>query len=241
MGDQLPAETVHWSWVDNTAYIEPALKHASFLNYTLTDNDRFHRIRSYYKFMIVRNPLERIVSAYRDKLEAPLTHDASQHNKFPAKMKLKILQKYQPDELNYWNDTHGVRKINITVTFSDYIRYLTDTKWAENQEHFQPQLEACHPCFINFDFYGDFRNISRDVAEMMHKFKTNPAFYKDGSLHSSSEQTSELAREYYGKLTHREKVQLVGAWYDELAFYYTLYPSERRKQYHYLGVNEPIY
>ena len=65
-------ETVDWPWVEDSIYLEPALKHASLLNKTLTQDQKFQRIHDYYKFMFVRNPLERLVSGYRNKIEQPL-------------------------------------------------------------------------------------------------------------------------------------------------------------------------
>ena len=62
---KLSLETVDWPWVDDSIYLEPALKKASFLNKKLNDSAIMDRLMTYYKFIIVRNPLERIVSAFR--------------------------------------------------------------------------------------------------------------------------------------------------------------------------------
>ena len=67
-------KTIDWPWVEDSIYLEPALHHASLLNKTLTDKEKTNRIRDYYKFMIVRNPLERLVSGYRNKLEHPVRY-----------------------------------------------------------------------------------------------------------------------------------------------------------------------
>ena len=72
MGGHLPENTIDWPWVDDSTYLEPALRHASLMNKTLTDQEKSQRIKEYFKFMVVRNPLERLVSGYRNKLEAPV-------------------------------------------------------------------------------------------------------------------------------------------------------------------------
>lgn len=72
MGGHLPENTIDWPWVDDSTYLEPALRHASLMNKTLTDKEKSQRIKEYFKFMVVRNPFERLVSGYRNKLEAPV-------------------------------------------------------------------------------------------------------------------------------------------------------------------------
>lgn len=101
-------------------------------------------------------------------------------------------------------------------------------------------LHICHPCLIRYDFYGNFRNISQDVKALIEKFKTDPKYYRDESLHSSQEQTSRLMANYYKQLSNRDKVQLLSVWYDEILFYYTLYPSERDSHRKLLNIDIPI-
>ena len=43
-----------------------------FLREGLTNEERLHQLKDYFKFIMLRNPLERLVSAYRDKIEPPL-------------------------------------------------------------------------------------------------------------------------------------------------------------------------
>ena len=74
MGDHLPIETIDWPWVEDRIYLEPALQHASFLNKTLTIKEKLQRINDYYKFIIVRNPFERLLSGYRNKVEKPIRY-----------------------------------------------------------------------------------------------------------------------------------------------------------------------
>lgn len=37
--------------------------------WTLNQTDRVHRLKTYTKFLVVREPFERLLSAYRDKLQ----------------------------------------------------------------------------------------------------------------------------------------------------------------------------
>ena len=222
IGGHLPLDTVEWDWVDDQAYLEPALNHASFLNKSLTHNDRIYRIEKYYKFMILRNPLERLVSAFRNKIESPLQKG---RDNIGERVKRIILQKYRKPELVFWERTAYTHD-NISVRFPEYVRYIVETDMDELNEHFVPSLELCHPCIVKFNFYGNFRTLSSDVKQIMEKFGVRPAYYKNVSLHTPDTVTTKLLPMYYRQLSQSEKARIFAFLYNELAFYYTLYPSE---------------
>ena len=91
-------------------FIVPAMSKVSFLNRTLTHTQKMSRISEYYKFMMIRDPLERLVSAYRDKMAAPLM--AGYENQFPDKIKLAILERYM-----YCTCKTTVRCVDNNVVF----------------------------------------------------------------------------------------------------------------------------
>ena len=129
---------------------------------------------------------------------------------------------------------------NISVTFSEFCRYITETNSSEMNEHFVPSMDICNPCLMEYDFYGNFRNYSTDARQLIKKFDTDPKFYRDESLHLPQDQTSKKLLRYYRTLTYREKTKLLGALYDEIMFYYTLYPSQRHSHMELLDIDIPI-
>lgn len=242
MSGHLPLNTVEWPWVEESIYLEPALKHASMMNKTLTMREKMDRWNNYFKFMFVRNPLERLVSAYRNKIEPPLSF--SNQNKFPEFLKVDILNHYRQEDLLEWRRGHKLSVSplpQIAVTFQEFIRSVIDESDSMKiNEHFRPAIDICHPCLARFNFYGNFRNISSDVKQLIQKFETEPRFYRDMSLHDASNQTHTKLERYYGLLTVRDKFQLLGRFYDDLLLYYTLYPTQRHSHYEILGIKQPI-
>ena len=238
MGGHLPLNTLDWPWVEDSKYLEPALKHASLMNVTLTKLQRLKMMQTYYKFMIVRNPIERLASGYRNKIEPPV--DFKKQDSFPHKVKKEILMRFRLQEFLQWQLLSKTREQNISVSFQEFVLYIIYTPTEDLNEHFQSSMDICHPCVVDYDFYGNFKNYSHDAYALVRKFKTDPRYYRDESLHSTNDQTALWLPHYYKQLTFREKVKLLGVLYDELAFYYTLYPSERFSHTTLLGVDIPI-
>ena len=238
MGGHLPLNTLDWPWVEDSVYLEPALRRASLMNVTLTQSQRLKMILTYYKFMIVRNPLERLVSGYRNKIQPPLSF--KKQDSFPHKIKKDILMRFRLKEFLEWRQISKTQEHNISVSFQEFVHYIMYTTTEDLNEHFQGSMDICHPCVVDYDFYGNFRNYSHDAQALVKKLQTDPHFYRDESLHSNGEQTTNLLPHYFNQLTNREKVKLLGVMYDELAFYYTLYPTERFSHTNLLGIDIPI-
>ena len=91
----IPKETISWEWVDIKIYLEKALKGSNFAQNILTLKSQLGRLHTYFKFMVVRNPLERLVSGYINKIEPPLTADS----KFKAFVSLRF---YRSSVLKIW-------------------------------------------------------------------------------------------------------------------------------------------
>ena len=236
----LPSQTVEWPWVDDKTMLEPTiLNKASFAAPFLSDIDRANRLNQYYKFMVVRNPLERFVSAYRNKIEAPVSSKKVK-NTFET-IKLAILKKYRPIEFAAWTAAkdHG-NQTSISVSFSEYLQYFLSAQYEDINEHFVPTVYLCNPCEVQYDFYASFKSMSSDIAQVIGLMGTDPRFYINTSLHFNGEQTADLLPSYYARLSEREKLLLLHWLYEDLLFYYALYPSEIDMQASILGMDVQV-
>ena len=187
--------------------------------------ERQKRLANYYKYAFVRNPMERLVSAYIDKIAKPLNISMIEITRV-EKYKANILRTLRTEEYNVWlkNDTSRT----IYPTFSEYIQYFNMVNLKRTNEHFRPVIHLCHPCIINYNFYGNFKLLPKDANAVIEHFKLNSSYYDDKSFISHmSYNTSDVVTRYFSELTTSQKEALFHLYADELDFYYSLYPEEK--------------
>ena len=234
----IPAESIHWDKVDENQYLAPGIQKASFLNSSLTDVERHHKVESYFKFVIIRNPLERLLSAFRDKIEKPLTFDEPVLSKF-EKYKREILKQYRNRDLIVWLKQQG--NFSLNVTFSEYIQWIVEFgNYPSTNEHFAPITTNSHPCRIKYNFYGNFKVYNSDMAKMSGALNVSFEYFYDKSWHDPATETKAVMESYYMQVEQQLKLQLFQYLTPELDFYYHLCPEERTSHVHVLQINESI-
>ncbi|XP_069186250.1 carbohydrate sulfotransferase 11 isoform X2 [Procambarus clarkii] len=124
-----------------------------------------YKLRTYTKFLIVRHPMERLVSAYRNKLVINSTSAAD----FKRRYGMMIMKKYRKgaSTLNITKNGHG-------VTFAEFVSYLTDTGTRQDNfetlnEHWAPYVDLCHPCTIKYNIIGKYETLEEDSEYILRK------------------------------------------------------------------------
>jgi hypothetical protein len=104
-----------------------------------------YRLQHYTKVIVVRDPMERILSAFRNKLE----QSSDGHEYFSQKYGTKILKKYHPDL------PQDVLEKGEGLTFQDFVQYVIHPMdfprfkpWIHMNEHWERYFVLCHPCFV---------------------------------------------------------------------------------------------
>ncbi|XP_038056655.1 carbohydrate sulfotransferase 14-like [Patiria miniata] len=120
-----------------------------------------YRIKNYYKFMFVRNPVERLLSAYR--------------NKFGEEALSQYKQRYAPRIIHKYRGKWDGKDTNITL--EEFVRYLLDTGTAKMDQHWKPMHLLCQPCAVQYDFVGSFEQLSEDSNYVLDKIKGNTGAY----------------------------------------------------------------
>ncbi|XP_033741378.1 carbohydrate sulfotransferase 9-like [Pecten maximus] len=114
-------------------------------------------LRSANTAMFVRDPYERIFSAYLDKLYNINRHYMEHLGRDIVKSRKK------PTTLSL--------RCGHDVSFSELIRYLVEQKRKSQEvdEHFSPIHTHCLPCQIKYNFTGKMESFDEDVSEIMTK------------------------------------------------------------------------
>jgi len=169
-----------------------------------------YRLDSYKKFLFVRDPMERLVSAYRNKLEHKVR---SQHQA----VAIDILKKFRKHYEIPANTSE------ISVTFSEFIRYILDKKLKRRQnldEHWASYYDLCHPCIIGYDFVGKYETLVDDAQHILRSIGA-PEEIQFPPLVPSK--TKPLVRRYFDKLFRSEQSNLLWTYkMDYLLFDYAI-------------------
>ena len=112
--------------------------------FTFLKNGNDNRLRDDFKFVFVRDPYNRVLSAYIDKVFSPnpMFWDIMGH---PAITKFR----------NKGGDS-AKRKCFHDATFQEFIQFVL---WSEKEQkmidsHFVQASEKCRPCFVNYSYIG---------------------------------------------------------------------------------------
>ena len=176
-------------------------------------------LNSYYKFMIYRNPAERLFSAFRDKIEKyPLAYKKLPFHEFRVLM-------YKYNYPGKWNTL--TRKGTIHINFVEFVKYWTTHVDHIQDPHFLPMFSLCQPCQMHFNYYGKFSTFEQDVQVLMNHVGSNTSVLDASYYESGRKPSSEIATDYYKLLTREQKEAVIKKLAVDLLFYYTIFPEER--------------
>ncbi|XP_020619568.1 carbohydrate sulfotransferase 11-like [Orbicella faveolata] len=148
----------------------------------------------YFKFTFVREPFERILSAYKDKFVYP---------RFPRK-KLQlhgtaILRTVRPNA-----SKSALDKLD-DITFREFIEYLV-TKGSSKSTpvmnwHWDNYVNICGMCAVNYDFIGHYETFDQDLADFEEAAGLSPQQAKrfDARANNKSSTASSMLS-YYSKI-----------------------------------------
>ncbi|KAM9836229.1 carbohydrate sulfotransferase 10 [Aulostomus maculatus] len=131
---------------------------------SLSPQEITHRLNTYFKFFIVRDPFERLISAFKDKfIKNPRFEPWYKHDIAPA-----IIRKYRKSHRDSGTTAAGLH-------FEDFVRYLGDVEgrrrmdrqFGEHIIHWVTYAELCAPCEINYNVLGHHETLEQDAPHIL--------------------------------------------------------------------------
>ncbi|XP_033744850.1 carbohydrate sulfotransferase 11-like isoform X2 [Pecten maximus] len=163
----------------------------------------YHRLRNYRKFMFVREPMERLLSAYRDKFAGVGFED-----KTFQKIAKEILKRFYPDSPIKENVKKG------DVTFLDFVKYLVHGKTFyddsfEYNEHWERQSRLCYPCQVNYGFIGKYTTLEEDANYILKHTGLSKYTFPKRSVFYNASKTNDKLGNYFSEIPsfYRKRLQ----------------------------------
>lgn len=190
------------------------------------------------KLLIVRHPFDRLVSAFRDKLERchgkdPCLIDDDWYYKTYGK---KIVNKYRPaavarfseqyfsSENNYGSPlpVHGTFRTVDLPSWWEFIQYIIETSPVRYDEHWKPISLYCSVCSFTFNYILHFENIIEE-EKMFGLELSKPNLIQDNWENRNDEgfKKEEIVGKYFSLLDDDDIKSLYEIYKDDfLAFGY---------------------
>ncbi|XP_034036385.1 carbohydrate sulfotransferase 14 [Thalassophryne amazonica] len=130
-----------------------------FLSALKPDEIRY-RLKHYFKFLFVREPMERLLSAYRNKF--------GEIESYQKKYGVEIIKRYRKGHVK----DSAIK--GDDVTFSEFVQYLLDEDAEHMNEHWMPVYNLCQPCAVSYDFIGTYEHLESDAEFVLQHIGAPP-------------------------------------------------------------------
>ncbi|KAK4307534.1 hypothetical protein Pmani_020681 [Petrolisthes manimaculis] len=133
--------------------------------------------------MTARHPLDRLVSAYRDKYR---DGQSRPKGKFINLAKNAVKR-----------DTGGRNSRNITVTFTQFLQLVLNDQRGNVNNHWEPYYKVCTPCVLPYQYIFNTETLNEDFSYISQKIGANLEVDQSFHAHKTSGTTSNTTTTHY--------------------------------------------
>lgn len=129
------------------------------------------KLKKYTKFIFVRDPFVRLISAFRSKFEL-------ENEDFYKSFAIPILTRFS-NWTNVPTSAGEAFSSGAKPSFSQFIQYLLDARTEEQKpynEHWRQVYRLCHPCQIDYDFVGKLETLDEDASQLLRQLNIDSLF-----------------------------------------------------------------
>lgn len=126
------------------------------------------KLKKYTKFLFVRDPFVRLISAYRNKFEL-------RNEDFYRRFAQVMLRRYANQPTPPASVDEAFR-VGLHPSFSHFIQYLLDPQTEKDMpfnEHWRQVYRLCHPCQIQYDFVGHLETAEEDAEHLLRQLRVD--------------------------------------------------------------------
>ena len=168
----------------------------------------------YYSFVFIRHPFERVLSAYRNKLQDPYN---DQYQRAYGSRVLRLYRKGLTEE-EY--------KAGKNVTFLEFANYVIRVHTKSGSyinEHWDSMHNLCHPCRIKYDFIGSMDSLIEDSETVLKEIGwDNRVKFPAKATDKYKNKLPTLMKEYFSQLPKNVTMKLYEIFEDDFkAFGYS--------------------
>lgn len=116
-----------------------------------------------FKFLFVRHPFDRLVSAFRNKIEDSYAQEDGAY--FYKTYGRRIVERFRKSSQN--DLATGEDGYKREPTFPEFVDYLLFTDPADYDEHWRPVALHCHVCRFHFDYIIKYENFEQEVSVLV--------------------------------------------------------------------------
>ena len=148
----------------------------------------------YFKFMFVRNPYTRLLSAFRDKFRNKDVPPA--YKPWYNKTVSDIIKKYRTES----GATLNSKLTHTVITFEEFLKVvIDDNKTLNSERHWTPLSSLSMPCVVNYTFIGKFETFTDDFRYLMSRIAVVKV--PESRCHSSpGDATSNVFKRYWREI-----------------------------------------
>ena len=199
------------------------------LNHT---KDKEENLLKLYKFIFLRHPFERIVSAF--------------HDKFISIKQVNLMRPF----IDYYTRLKGKKKMpkmpramqikwiekNVDVSFKNFIDFVL---YESNQQsqisgpsgHWWPYTDMCKLCETRYDYIGKIETLKDDVRCILDQFPDYKSLHRMESrikkkVNAKGHHSKDMTLEYFSKLPRQKVIELYKMYEDDFAIGGYDYPQK---------------
>jgi len=150
----------------------------------------------YYNFSFVRNPFDRLVSAYV-YFQSQVDESSSQHGNKKLYLRAK--------------NPHRDPKIRTKMSFEEFIRGACEPQFYVQDQHWRLQTEILKLDLINYDFIGKMENFGADLTTILQRLDAPDDVLSRVDMVTNRSNRKKNTADYYDAKT----AELVREWYNE--------------------------